>query len=141
MKRQRQKYIVWAWMSVFSLSFAISGSDSVLCVGDEGHSRIERAVDSCCNVDFLFESDIASKNDNHDDSECGGCDDIEVSNTLSKSASVKRTDDISLRHFVLVGSLHSIDFVSVSFSGFRNVLSFIPATAPQLAVSTTILIC
>lgn len=141
MKSGRHNWIAWTLVAIFSASGSFSGMPGILCLSGAGHSRIESSGTSCCNPDISSESDGAFESNNHEDTGCGDCNDIEVSNLLSTYRSVKRSHDFPPPPFTSISRLHSRDLIPVSFFGKRNILPSSSPTISQLVVSTTILIC
>lgn len=141
MNKHSQKVKAWIVISILCVSGAISSGSSVFCVGDEGHSRIERLVESCCDPDVNSESGCAFKSENREDTECGDCIDIEISNLLSTNRSEKSSHDFSPQLFTSIKRLYSRDLNPVSsYTGQELFPSLFPYTAHLVAITTVFIL-
>lgn len=140
MKRPNQKRTAWILIAIFGISGAVSSGGRVLCIGADGHSQIEQAVEACCIPGVVSDFDRAFNDVNQEDSECGDCNDIEVSNLLSFNRSVIRSDWESPQLFASINYLDSRALISILAFDKRDILKTLSPTVSYLVVTTTVLI-
>lgn len=140
MKKYIKKLFAYALLVVLGFSGAVSSGGNVLCVGDDGHSRIEQAIDSCCLPIANLESNKSSAGDNHQDAECGDCNDIEVSDLLLTNRSVERSDCKAPLCYALINYLDSRALTLASTFDKHAIFVTLSPTIAQLVVTTAVLI-
>ncbi len=141
MKNHKQELMVWALLAVFGICGAVSGGNRVLCFGEEGHSKIEQVVETCFKIDVSAASSISSRNCNHEGSECGNCNDVQVSDLFSSSVSEKRTRDFLTPHVAIPGERQSSKLTPITTPRTTDILPVSFSRAFQLVVATTVIIC
>lgn len=139
-QKSDQKLTVWLLIAIFGFSGAISSGNRVLCVGEDGHSQIEQAVESCCFPNVTLNQDKDSKNDNPEDSECGDCNDIEVSDMVSNNRSIVRSDCEAPPLYASISVLDSRALIHTRIFDKRDIPITSSPAVSQLVVTTTVLI-
>ena len=136
-----RKYLTWLVCLLFCLGVCLSSSAGVVCLGDDGHVKVESLCQPCCgeSIDECALENSESETDHHDC--CGNCTDLPLfQNPLWKHSSVEFNYDNVL-----------MTAASANPCFHRNVLSTrntIPLNAnkapsnksPDL-LSTTVLVC
>ncbi len=152
MKKARRIYTAWILISILGFSYSVSSGSSILCLSDDGHSKIEQAIEPCCTVEpseliavyhednLCFEGDCFEANC-HEDSDCGDCNDIEVLSLLSIKHNQKRSRDLTPILYNLISQLCLVELGSTSSIEYRRLVEPPFLTVSQVALRATILIC
>jgi hypothetical protein len=141
MKKHSQKYIAWILISIFGVACSVLSGSKVLCVGDEGHSKIEQAVVSCCDqvVPHLSKDDLSS--DAHQGDECGDCSDVDVSGLVAIGHKWKSSHDLTSSDFNSASYINSKLMISSTPSEKKDISQPFNLTFSQLTITNTVLIC
>lgn len=141
MKKYGQKYIAWILISIFGVACSLSSGSRVFCVGDEGHSNIEQAVESCCDPDTSPQSRGPLSGNAREDSDCGDCSDIDISallSTILKGKSSREFPPLYLTPACYVAS-ELVTFATSSVKNDNSKSSNL--TLSQFIITKTVLIC
>ena len=68
----------WALVVIFTLGGAFQAGAAVLCVGADGHTDIEVALEGCCLTSTQAHDDSSGSAGVSLDTSCGSCSDIRV---------------------------------------------------------------
>lgn len=126
---------------MFGLAYSVSSGSRVFCVGDEGHSKIEQAMKSCCVQDTSLQSEGALTSDAHEDDECGDCADIEVTALFTTRLNGESSYDLLPSHFTPVCYIDSKPLISVTSPEENDNSRSFNLTLSLLIITTTVLIC
>jgi len=138
---QIRKHISWPLSLLFIAGLFLGSYGRVLCVGDEGHVKVESVCQPCCS-DPEIESSLAHKNAGHDfHNDCGDCTDLPLDqNTLSYRLVTQKTDIGSVNVDCFPEFIASVgDQTTLVATAPTKVGPGSPAT--ELSISTTVLLC
>ena len=76
--RRQTTATTWALVVIFTLGGAFQAGAAVLCVGADGHTDIEVALDGCCLTSTQAHDDSSGSAGVFLDTSCGSCADIRV---------------------------------------------------------------
>ncbi len=77
-RRQLTTATTWALVVVFTLGGAFQAGAAVLCVGADGHTDIEVALEGCCVTSTQAHDDGSGSAGVTLDTSCGNCSDIRL---------------------------------------------------------------
>ena len=77
-RRQLTAATTWALVVVFTLGGAFQAGAAVLCVGADGHTDIEVALEGCCVTSTQARDDGSGSAGVSLDTSCGNCSDIRL---------------------------------------------------------------
>ncbi len=125
----------------FIALFTFGSIGDVICIGDDGHLKVESSCQPCCSeiVDSILLITSTNLHDYHDN--CYNCSDLELDGSVWN-----RQSTVSLNHYTLLQpvSLLSVDNVVKNNSKYTDKThTYISPVQNQISVviSTTVLIC
>jgi len=77
-RQQMTTATTWALVVIFTLGGAFQAGAAVLCVGADGHTDIEVALEGCCLTSTQAHDDSSGSAGVSLDTSCGNCSDIRV---------------------------------------------------------------
>jgi hypothetical protein len=122
-RRQKTTATIWALVVIFTFGGAFQAGAAVLCVGADGHTDIEVALESCCLTSIEASNDGSGPAGVSLDTSCGSCSDIR----LDLEPLNKEKHQVSPPERVTVGSLslgHSCDEATHARGGRSDRLSW-----------------
>jgi hypothetical protein len=141
MKSMNNRYLTSMVCLVFSLGIGISSLASVVCIGDDGHVKMEVVCQPCCSepVSQCSLDESESETDHHDC--CGNCTDLPLlQDPLFKRLSSEYQPDEVAAISVLAVSCFPVD-VRLTIDTRPPRVEKSPLNKGPGLLSTTILIC
>lgn len=142
MNRSAKQLTVRMFMLVTSFFATTVPANSVLCIGEEGHSRIELPHVECCTE--LAHENLHSKVGHDDDSltDCGSCVDFYISlDATTRSLSSKIDVDLCSYSAIYLFNAASIHTHFPLLDSNRQRFGIIPKQAHFAILSTVVIRC
>ena len=142
MNLQFKKIIAWSLCLVFLTGITFAGNGNVLCIGNDGHIKVETICLPCCGEEEVCKFEVTEDiHDEHND--CNNCYDLELTGSqwLKRSRS---TDFDYVLKTSLIPIIESITPTSSTVSVDFNIIkyhSIFGQSPPSLSLATIIIRC
>lgn len=142
MKKKFNKIITLSISFLFTTGITLGSLGNVICIGDDGHFKIESNCQPCCDEtsdNCLLESS-KNQHDHHD--ECKGCSDLSLYNPTFHRSNSKISDNSSTSKLLCSNNLiENINQFSTDFRLFSNYMYRSFPSQSSLELSSTVVIC